>query len=277
MEEKEKIPFWLSSWFVVISLLVLPPVGIALLWIGRDFKRNAQIILTVSACCYMFFIFPLFIGAVIAPFIAEEKVVAIDKTTSDTFLDQRLTGSWMLSTDGYSGNDTFDYFTINFESGGKYEMEAKVAVNQQIIPMAGVYAVDKNGNLFLTKESGEQITYYYNLVDGAMILQYMEDGKVKLKKVENTPPPAATEQPATTAVSIDLSAGVYTIGVDIPPGKYDITAISGRGNFFGNPGIVNEIMGTEGDYTIPSYKNAAFKNGNTIEVKGTLVVNLTSK
>jgi len=275
MEENTKVPFWLDNWFVIIALLVLPPIGITLLWISYEFEKKSKIVLTVIVCLYMFFMIPHLIAAVVAPFTVEKTVVA-DTVGDGTFLDQRLSGSWMLSGDNYAGNEYFEYFTLKFEDNGTYVLDAKVAQNKQITILTGTYAVDKNGNLFLTKESGEQITYYYDLVDGTMILQYMEDGKVKLKKFETaTTPPVAEQAPAT--VSIDLSAGVYTVGTDVPPGKYDITAISGSGNFFGNPGIVNEIMGVDGGYSIPTYKNATFVNGNTIEVKGTLIVNLTSK
>jgi len=199
------------------------------------------------------------------------------KATIEKYLDQRLTGNWVLSGDGYSGNDAFEYMTTTFSENGKYSAEAKVSGTGEVVPVNGTYSVDKDGNVYIVKNTGEEILYYYTLQDGFLVLQYAENGTAKLKKVENTTQPA-TEQPAQqTAVSLDLSAGNYTIGTDIPPGKYDITALSGRGNFFGNPGIVNEIMGVEGDYSISSYKNATFKNGNTIEVKGTLVVNLTSK
>lgn len=90
-----------------------------------------------------------------------------------------------------------------------------------------------------------------------------------------TPTPAPTPEP----VSINLSAGKYIAGQDIPIGKYDVTWVSGTGNFFAdNPtGIgINEAFG-ENDNFIKIYKNATFKSGNEIEVRGNLIVNLTSK
>lgn len=277
MEEKVQAPFWLSSWFVIAALLLLPPVGIILMWISGEFKKNYKIILTVVTCLYAFFIFPLFISAVAAPFIEKSAVaeVAVEKVSNDTFIDQQLTGNWVLSSDGFEGNDNFEHFIIDFKADGGFTIDAKVAVSNQVIPMAGTHKADSKGNLFLTKESGEQIIYHYDLTGNAMILQYMEEGKIKLRKTEYAAPPAPPA--AVEPVSIDLGAGMYTIGVDVPPGKYDITAISGRGNFFGKPGVVSEMMGVGDDHYIESYKNANFVNGNTIEIKSTLVVNLTSK
>ncbi|MBK5244069.1 MAG: hypothetical protein JJE18_03400 [Eubacteriaceae bacterium] len=95
----------------------------------------------------------------------------------------------------------------------------------------------------------------------------------KIAAGKTAPAPALAPKP----VSIDLSAGVYVVGQDVPPGKYDINVILGHGNFYGNPGIINEMMGTNQDYYIQTYKNATFKKENTIEISGTLVVNLTSK
>ena len=278
MEEKIKVPFWQSVWFVVIMLLLLPPVGIVLVWVSGEFNRNFKIVLTVAAALYTFTVFPLFSKAVadgISTPATANKTVAAETVADDKFVDQRLVGNWMLSSDGYPGNSLFEYFTINFEAGGKYTLDAKVIDNQQIIPMAGTFTVDENGNLFLTQKSGEPITYYYNLVDGIMILQYAENGKVKLKKTESVAVAPAVEPAAL--VSVELSAGTYVVGADVPPGKYDITAISGTGTFSGRPGIVAEIMGVGSEYYIESYKNATLKAGNEIEITGGLVVNLTSK
>ena len=202
---------------------------------------------------------------------------ATSKATVEKYLDQRLTGNWMLSGDGYTGNDEFEYMTVAISETGKYDAEAKVAGTGEVVPVVGTYSVDKDGNLYIVKSGGEEILYYYTLQDGFLVLQYAENGTAKLKKVENAPQVVAEQPVQQTAVSIDLSAGKYVVGTDVPPGKYDITAVSGTGNFFGRPSVVSEMMGVDSDYYIPSYKNATFKNGNEIEISGDLVVNLTSK
>jgi len=42
-----KTPFYFKGWFIVLMLILLPPVGIALMWIGKRFNIVVRIILTV--------------------------------------------------------------------------------------------------------------------------------------------------------------------------------------------------------------------------------------
>lgn len=60
---------------------------------------------------------------------------------------------------------------------------------------------------------------------------------------------APTEKaPATTSVSLELSNGNFTSGIDFPAGKYNIEAISGSGNVYSSnmyAGGINASMGTE--------------------------------
>lgn len=69
------------------------------------------------------------------------------------------------------------------------------------------------------------------------------------------------------AASIELSAGKYIVGEDIPAGKYDIIGIEGgnvhvcsQGKDYGD--VVNEII--EAGETV--YANVALENGYTVEV-----------
>jgi hypothetical protein len=58
----------------------------------------------------------------------------------------------------------------------------------------------------------------------------------------------ATPEPAPNPVSIELSNGNYTSGIDFPPGKYDIEAIKGHGNVSSSNlynGGLNAVMGSE--------------------------------
>jgi hypothetical protein len=275
---EEKVSILNQEWFAILMVVFVAPFGIFLIWKNKMFPTVARAILSIIFGIIFLFFLVFLRGVWITSNASDEP---------DKFVNQKLTGSWELSGD-YLNNSSFDYFTITFGDTGKYISNAKVTANQQLVSINGTYTTDKDGNLYISKNTGDEIKYYYSLQDGYLVLQFMkENGTVKLKKssapvsqASATPTaPAATPAPAATVepVSIDLSAGKYIVGTDVPPGKYDITAISGSGNFFGNPGIVNEIMGVEGNYSIPEYKNATFKNGNEIEIKGNLVVNLTSK
>lgn len=264
MEEKVQAQFWLSSWFVIAALLLLPPVGIILMWISGEFKKNYKIILTVVTCLYAFFIFPLFITAVTAPFAEKE----IPKR-------EAIIGEWELSPKQSGGIDAVS--NLKFDEDGGFMWLIPNGTGNKLL--SGRYVRGDQISLIIGVEL--PVDFDYSIDDDVLKfdgLYYTRGEHLSFIEV----PPVVTETAAAPPavaepVSIDLSAGVYTVGADVPPGKYDITATSGRGNFFGNPGIVNEIMGVGDENYLQTYQNATFKNGNTIEVKGTLVVNLTSK
>lgn len=79
---------------------------------------------------------------------------------------------------------------------------------------------------------------------------------------------------------IDLTAGNYTIGTDIPAGIYNLTAESGSGNVRGSNTInggINETMANPADeYSIDFFSNAKFDSGNTLSIGGTLSLHLQS-
>ena len=84
-----------------------------------------------------------------------------------------------------------------------------------------------------------------------------------------------------------MSAGTYTVGEDIQPGKYDVKAISGMGNFFvyGNGSKYNlkanqAFSSTESQsYGIfgSTYNNLQLNKGDVVETNSNLVVKLISK
>ena len=81
----------------------------------------------------------------------------------------------------------------------------------------------------------------------------------------------------STAENIELSAGKYTVGTEVKPGKYNVIAKAGHGNFYVK-GSANEIMGVEesDEFYIKEYKNLVLKQGDEIEISGTLKVLLDS-
>lgn len=75
----------------------------------------------------------------------------------------------------------------------------------------------------------------------------------------------------------DLGAGLYVVGDDIPPGKYFCEAIMGTGNFQGNVAALgmmglNELMGVGDSIYISTYNNLRLAVGDTINIRGELVV-----
>lgn len=87
-------------------------------------------------------------------------------------------------------------------------------------------------------------------------------------------------KPATEAYQTSLTNGHYTAGIDIPAGKYNLVAKSGRGNVSSSnlfQGGINAIMsatpktGTESS----SFNGLTLKDGDVLTV-GSVVIDITS-
>lgn len=81
---------------------------------------------------------------------------------------------------------------------------------------------------------------------------------------------AESKAPATVKVDQILESGFYTVGTDIPAGKYNFTAVSGGGNVITDDGSVNEIMGvkSKGDGYTQTFSNANLEDGVVLFVSG---------
>ena len=80
---------------------------------------------------------------------------------------------------------------------------------------------------------------------------------------------------------IDLSAGNYTAGTDIPTGTYNLTATGGKGNVSSTnmySGGLNEVMGTPTDeYTSDSFNGLLLEDGVILTLGGTVTLHLISE
>lgn len=78
-----------------------------------------------------------------------------------------------------------------------------------------------------------------------------------------------------------LTAGDYEIPVDVAEGKYDVVCTSGDGVFNvydpENGYVISETMNITKEYGITERKNATLKSGQTVNITGTLTVDLISK
>ncbi len=90
-----------------------------------------------------------------------------------------------------------------------------------------------------------------------------------------------TAEPVVEHFEVDLSAGNYVAGVDIPAGTYNLTATSGSGNVSSSnmySGGLNEIMGSPADeYTQETFNNLSLPEGETLSLTGTVVLHIVSE
>lgn len=94
---------------------------------------------------------------------------------------------------------------------------------------------------------------------------------------------ATVSKPAPATLTLGI--GTYTVGTDIKPGKYDVVALSGSGNFMGEVasckfGSLNEILAAPGASTserASTYSNLTLASGDVVYIKGNLELQFTLK
>lgn len=81
-------------------------------------------------------------------------------------------------------------------------------------------------------------------------------------------------------VSINLTAGIYTAGVDFPVGKYKLTAKENYGDVITSSNVkngINQTLGVGQRDIAPVFNNLTLKKGDTLTIYGKLVLELYSK
>lgn len=106
--------------------------------------------------------------------------------------------------------------------------------------------------------------------------------KIQAKKAADEAAAKQKEAERLAAKNRTFGAGKYTTCQDIDAGKYDVKAISGRGNFFVHSDTyshyVNEILHADGSSGKSNeYKNMIISCGDVVEVTSSLKVQITAK
>ncbi len=73
-----------------------------------------------------------------------------------------------------------------------------------------------------------------------------------------------------------LTTGFYTVGVDIPVGTCNVTAVSGSGNLYSSNDGINEVFGIErGD--VSSFKGLKLPKNVSLSISGRLTIKIVYK
>ncbi|MEN2767374.1 hypothetical protein [Ornithinibacillus xuwenensis] len=147
---------------------------------------------------------------------------------------------------------------------------------------AGRYVItgDGMGNLFVYDEDGLPLVNEILDTSGELgvtsVTTDIEDGQ----EIEISGLNSVKFTPAETALSNTLSAGSWEVGLDIEPGRYDVTAPGGMGNFFiydemGLPST-NEILDASGEMGVKQI-TVTLEEGQEIEISGLNEVNFEAK
>jgi hypothetical protein len=114
------------------------------------------------------------------------------------------------------------------------------------------------------------------------VIGRQETSEAKPQEKNNQTKVEAEEKYKPIVVDLTLGGGHYVVGVDIPAGVYDITAVSGGGNVNSTNsfrGGINAIMGVAeknsdgSDLYQQTYKNISLPDGETLTISR-VVVNL---
>ncbi|MEA5004133.1 MAG: hypothetical protein VB081_11610 [Christensenella sp.] len=198
--------------------------------------------------------------------------------------DGKLVGQWEI--DGKKMGTELPFF---MEFGENMSCKTRIVNSSS----EGTYQINQTHDRIKTTHKDANLDsdskYYF---DGDNLVLVIDDSKLYFNKIQNNidfmnaeqfesssngKNATTTQTPAPTSdpVSIDISSGNYTCGTDFPPGTYDITLVSGNGNVICS-GKINEIFRAEDGYT-QSFSNAKFVNGDILQIKGGVTINLASK
>lgn len=115
----------------------------------------------------------------------------------------------------------------------------------------------------------------------AFSLAACEDNGVSTQDPTNTNGNPTNVDVVYEPFEVELTAGHYVAGTDIPAGVYTITAVSGYGNVHSSnmfSGGLNEIMSDEEEeYIVNEFKNAKLEKDVRLSVSSDLVIHITSE
>lgn len=160
--------------------------------------------------------------------------------------------------------------------GGAYAVSQSITIEPVNIRLNGAefHPKDANGNDVLVFKSNGTTYVPLRALSEAFGMEVSFDSSTN-SAVVNKPTPA----------SVTLGVGTYTVGQDITAGKYDVTALSGSGNFQGDVaackfGSLNEILAAPGASSMdrPStYSNLTLAAGDVLYIKGSLSLQFVKK
>lgn len=195
-------------------------------------------------------------------------------STQQTADDTSLVGKWEIDYEANNAGPNDAIANFNFVDSKKLVLSISGEDDNAIETKEGTYTIDNDVLKVMWNEGGYIESKLERIGEESISL----DGMV-LKNVNDftyTSVPVAS--PSNSSLDIPqeyvFTAGNYTVGEDIPSGKYDVKWVSGSGNCVA--GDMIEMFG-EGEYRIKEYKNLTLTKTDTIKVSGTLEIKFMSK
>lgn len=175
------------------------------------------------------------------------------------------------------GNSNKEQATRDNSNAEETTLNAGNFIVGEDIP-AGRYVMtgDGTGNLFVYDENGMPTVNEILDKSGEMGVTSVTTNLESGQEIEISGLNDVTFTPAETSISNTLSAGNWQVGLDIEPGRYNVTAPSGMGNFviydaMGLP-ATNEILDISGELGVKQL-TVTIEDGQEIQISGINEVN----
>ena len=115
----------------------------------------------------------------------------------------------------------------------------------------------------------------------ASTMDTLKEAYNEIEKITKNSKSKTSKKTMTDHFEVDLGAGNYVAGKDIPVGTYNFTAVSGTGNVSSSnlyDGGINAVMGTPAnDYTQETYNNVSLDDDVVLSLGGDIVLHIVSE
>ena len=115
----------------------------------------------------------------------------------------------------------------------------------------------------------------------ASTMDTLKEAYNEIEKITKKSKSKTSKKTMTDHFEVDLGAGNYVAGKDIPVGTYNFTAVSGNGNVSSSnlyDGGINAVMGTPAnDYTQETYNNVSLDDDVVLSLGGDIVLHIVSE
>lgn len=115
----------------------------------------------------------------------------------------------------------------------------------------------------------------------ASTMDTLKEAYNEIEKITKKSKSKTSKKTMTDHFEVDLGAGNYVAGKDIPVGTYNFTAVSGTGNVSSSnlyDGGINAVMGTPAnDYTQETYNNVSLDDDVVLSLGGDIVLHIVSE
>lgn len=173
------VPWYLSTWFIILMLFIQPIVGLILLWVS-DWQRTAKIIVTALAVLYFFgsFLFGGLFGLFDALFMREDVLVDTSLSREEYVEKCEEPGAETIFRDAENRKGDFVTLTVTVRGvwENTYEYDSEYPIYMECVATEGekvwTFLVRDVREETINLTAGDVITVYGQIAGNAEIYNY---------------------------------------------------------------------------------------------------------